>query len=280
MGRRRPVADEVVRLVNERHGCSFRLRGRCAGGEGAGAWNLDGPFVLKWYPDARAEQRFRRAATATAALRARGYPAPAYELVGAWDDGAYAVMQRLDGEPMPHIVTDATPLLELIELQADLPVLPDDDWPAAARDPVLRGGHGFCLLDTMRAYSPATASLLDAAQAIASRAYAAPARDVVHLDFSPGNVLHRHGAVTGVVDWEAVHRGDRAFDVTTLAIYADDAAVRVRLLRSALALSGAVPLYLAHLAHRQVEWSVRHHTADVVELYIRRFYELVGSLDR
>ena len=79
----------------------------------------------------------------------------------------------------------------------------------------------------------------------------------------------------GVIDWDGACAGDRAFDLCTLLFYCYDPdypvakGVRQRLWERACALSGptAVGVYLAHMAHRQVEWMVRHHP-DAVDKWL------------
>jgi aminoglycoside phosphotransferase (APT) family kinase protein len=43
-----------------------------------------------------------------------------------------------------------------------------------------------------------------------------PTSDLVHGDLNLGNVLARGGAITGVVDWDAIGLGSRAVDLTGL----------------------------------------------------------------
>jgi len=90
-------------------------------------------------------------------------------------------------------------------------------------------------------------------------------------------VLHEHGQLSGIVDWNVpfagASQGDRGFDVATLLFYFyDNARTREHLWAHASAISGPrwVAVYLAHLALRQVEWSVRHHPGSPSE---RRFTE-------
>ena len=126
----------------------------------------------------------------------------------------------------------------------------------------------------MRGHSPRTAALLAHLQgyiaAHAPRLAAHPAGDVVHFDFAGPNLLVAGGRITGVVDWGPLP-GDRAFDLASLLFYdgyyADVAATRARIWERALTLVTATTfgIYLAHLVHRQTDWSLRHHDAAMVE---------------
>src|SRR4051794_3924898 len=138
----------------------------------------------------------------------------------------------------------------------------------------LRGGIGFCQLRAMKAYSPLTARLLDRVQEyIAAHAdclAAAPATDVVHFDFGGSNILVDRCRITGVVDWEGLVPGDRAFDLATFLFYdgyyAGISEVREPLWRRALELGDeqTFGIYLCHIIHRQADWSIRHHDAATV----------------
>ncbi|MDD5349670.1 MAG: aminoglycoside phosphotransferase family protein [Chthoniobacteraceae bacterium] len=46
---------------------------------------------------------------------------------------------------------------------------------------------------------------------------------LVHGDFNPTNILVRNGAVTGVLDWEFAHAGDRYMDLGNLLRHTDPA---------------------------------------------------------
>ena len=79
--------------LNRRHGTSFRHAGRYAGGEFGASRLLDAAgrrFILKQSP-------LPAAARVTAQLRALGYPAPRYVVVG---DG-YSVQEELPGSRSP-----------------------------------------------------------------------------------------------------------------------------------------------------------------------------------
>ena len=222
-------------------------------------------------------------------LRERGSPVPEYLGVASTDDVVVTLQLRLPGdtlEPGPGEAVDpdrleaiVPALLDAVELQADAGDLAAPPWPGWLLDTLVAGGDGYCLHETMRR-RPGTRSLLDRVVAIGRELGRGPVRttDVVHFDLSPANVLHDGGRLTGIVDWNVpfagAGQGDRGFDVATLLFYAyDDPRTRDRLWAHASAISGPrwVAVYLAHLALRQVEWSVRHHPGSAGE---RRFTEI------
>jgi hypothetical protein len=210
-------------------------------------------------------------------LRGRGSPVPEYLGVASTDDVVVTVQRHIAGEtlePGPGEAVDSDlveavlpALLDAVELQADAGDLAASPWPAWLLDTLVSGGDGYCLHETMHRRAD-TRSLLERVVAVGRRLGHGPVRttDIVHFDLNPANVLHEHGQLAGIVDWNVpfvgASQGDRGFDVATLLFYSyADARTRDRLWAHASAISGPrwVAVYLAHLALRQVEWSLRHH---------------------
>jgi hypothetical protein len=76
--------------------------------------------------------------------------------------------------------------------------------------------------------------------------------------------------------------GDRAFDLATLAFYVHDHdELRRRILDQLLGLAGrqAARAYLAHMALRQVEWSIRHHpSAPATRRHLHLAWLILGDI--
>ena len=74
---------------------------------------------------------------------------------------------------------------------------------------------------------------------------------------------------------------DASFDLVTLLFYTTDAAVRQVLWASldALASPAAIGLGLAHLAVRQLDWSIRYHADHVVTDWIDRAATVLAECD-
>ncbi len=287
----------LVRFINEQHGRAFEARGRYPTGEqGAFAISeVDGGsarrFVLKWGQGTEVPDDLRRAVTVTARLRAVGYPAPCYHLVGVAPPlrVVYSVQEELPGTPLGGRLNQPLldRVLELNTLQRGRATSPAWGWPEPVADPVLRGGDGFRLLDPLRSYSAATAALLAVLQrlVVTGSGEQPPTEDVVHFDFQGSNILAVGDVVSGVVDWEGCCAGDRAFDLATLFFYAHPAgnaeADQVdRLWRVLVAQTGPrlLGVYLAHLVLRQVGWSIRFHDRAVVARWLTRADEVLRRL--
>ncbi|WP_308164039.1 phosphotransferase family protein [Nonomuraea sediminis] len=102
--------------------------------------------------------------------------------------------------------------------------------------------------------------------------YEAPCRGLVaegrgwrcSADFHPENVLvDGSGRVTGVIDWDGAGRGDADFDLVTLRFDLERRAPELGRGLDGLLPDGArAEAYWAHLALRQVDWAIRHFSAE------------------
>ncbi len=280
----RPTSDieTALRVLSEVTGRRLRALGQYTHGE-FGTYRVEDEAGARYALKFSSEQRLTRAAATTRALAASGYPAPEYMSIGQVSREVWcALLQELPGRPMERITLDvADQLLALNAMQAGRALLPADERRVV--DTLLVGAEGYALHDAMRVYSTATAALLDAIVAI-GMAHADldfPLTDVVHQDFHIGNVLVADGQVSGVVDWEGAHTGDRAFDVATLLFYClEDETVERRLWEALLDLCGPArsSVYLAHMMLRQVDWSARHHPLATVERFLDRSARLLSHL--
>jgi hypothetical protein len=251
----------VLEEVNRRHGTDFRPAGAYEGGEVGALRLIDGAgrrFVYKRQPPGLAPQT-------TETLRALGYPAPRYV---AWGRD-YHVQEELPGRPVAgwgappgRIVAR---LLELNELQAGRAVDDDASWPQAVIESVEAGFSEYCVVGTLERHSDESRELLRRCREVVQRHAGGlgPARrDVVHWDYTLDNVLVDDGRVTGVVDWGGTRSGDRLFDLATLVYYGRGELPGIE--RYVVEQIGAegLAVYLAHMAVRQSDWSLRHHRPE------------------
>ena len=284
-----PLAKAVLDEISRSAGLRADLLKPFEAGENRSTFVVDAGaerLVLKLDPPERLAAH-ERAARACRHLDRLGYPVPWTIAVGTAAGRAYTLRTCLPGAPMsPDDGRHAGRLIALVELQAGAARgagLSADDWPGSVVDPVLHGGQGFCVLDTMREHSAETAALLERLQDLVSAgADTLPTPDdILHYDFNPANILIDGGAVSGVVDWEGVRPGDRAFDLATLLFYAYDAertraALRTRLRE--LRPPRVIAVYFAHIILRQVEWSLRLHPAEVGRRYLDRAQAVLRDL--
>jgi len=268
--------EQVVEQISAQRGLRLRVVGVLAGGE-VGATEVrsdDGSrFVLKWWdgdPDSG-----RHVAALVERLRALGYPIPRFRLA---DDlgGVTVMLQEFVGGVSSDDVSDETidTLLALSRLQIGAGDADSRGWTSYIAGSLLRGCDGYCVHESLGDYDPRTAALLETIRAVGDGVGALPGGDVVHVDFHHRNVLIDRGAVAAVIDWEGCRSGDAAFDLVTLAFGLTVARVpapaRDRVWDEARQRTTpeALRAYAAHMALRQVDWSIRHRTATDVDHWL------------
>jgi hypothetical protein len=281
--------------LNARSGAGLALVRALPGGQ-------VGAAIVRW-PDGRhgvlthwgdtspaVRARFERAGELLALARANGVPAPRYDLVTVLQDRIAIVQERLPGAPPERVD------LPLVQAMVDIArrggglLTGRADVPGAELH-LLRSGPGFCVHESLAQYDDRTRALLALVRRIgAEQATRMAGDDVVHLDFHPGNVLvDRTGAVTGVVDWDGVERGDHRFALVTLRFdlalpprdradaSARQAAARWLDARLDDVLDpGTLRTYWAHMSLRLVYWSIRHHGPDDVDRWLTAAVSRLG----
>jgi hypothetical protein len=274
-----PDLPTLVAYINAQHGTTFRITDRYLGGEqgAVGLANAESVrFVLKWRPGARDLDGLQAVIRVVDRLRSRWYPVTRYVVRGLHPSGAYVVQSALPGAPVKRLTaSQIEQIVALNDRQRGLATTSTPPWPDQIVTDVLQGGDGYCLLDPMRRHSPATARLLEIVQGLVGqhRDVSAPTDDIVHFDFQPSNILAMPDKISGVVDWDGACPGDRAFDLATLLFYVYDQdtardALWHRL--GEIAEPRATAVYLAHLIHRQVDWSIRHRPPETVDRWLER----------
>jgi aminoglycoside phosphotransferase (APT) family kinase protein len=267
---------QVLELIREHRGLALHAAGVFTGGE-VGATDVRGDdgsrFVLKWWEGDAASGR--RAAALVERLRAQGYPIPRYAIA---DDlgGVTVMLQEYLAGTVSDEVSAATveTLLALNGVQADEGDREAGEWSAYIAGSLLQGCDGYCLHQSLRDYDRRTVALLETIRATGETVSDLPSGDVVHIDFHHRNVLLAGGAVAAVIDWEGCRSGDAAFDLVTLAfgltVACVPAAARERVWDEARrrAAPDALRAYVAHMALRQVDWSIRHRTAADVDHWL------------
>jgi hypothetical protein len=276
------LAQALTRF-NDAHGTAFAAAGGFDHGE-VGATRIRDSggreAVAKWFwpADPGDLDGLRDMVAIIDRLRARGARLPAYRHLVALDAGVLAVQELLPGTTQ-DVVGDALidDLLAHNALQAG--AVPDGrGWREYLTASLTEGLRGYCEHGSLHAHSAATRALLARVRATAGplRHLELEERDAVHVDFHHLNVLQAGGRLTGVVDAEGYRAGDRVFDLVTLAFgleVADCSADAVRRVwASAFAERdrATIRAYVAHMALRQVDWSIRHRTPADVDAWLER----------
>jgi aminoglycoside phosphotransferase (APT) family kinase protein len=148
-------------------------------------------------------------------------------------------------------------------------------WTEYIAGSLLRGCDGYCEHEPLRNYDRRTAALLETIRATGDAVEVLPSGDAVHVDFHHRNVLVDDGVVSAVIDWEGCRCGDSAFDLVTLAFGLTVARVgagardRVWEELRRRATPDVRSAYVAHMALRQVDWSIRHRTPVEIDHWLR-----------
>jgi hypothetical protein len=258
-------APRIIERIAEITGVRLVLEGPCPGGQVGAAY-------VRW-PDGRrsvlTEGRSRTGPLLDLA-RGAGVPTARYELSAHIDGARVIVQQRLPGAPPATI--DAGLVHAMIALNLRLAGLLTGHPATPTPDLYLTGdGPGFCLHDPLKQHSRRSGRLLDWIHEVGAAGTDADGDDLVHFDYHPGNILVSGNRISGVVDWDGAHRGDRRLDLVTLRF---DLAWRAPHLTGPVdeRLAALAPdrwrAYWAHMSLRQVDWSIRHHDAETVDRWL------------
>ena len=178
--------------------------------------------VLKWSSARDWAPTVLAAAPVVAAARASGWPTPAWLAVGQTDDGyPYHVQDFVEGttqETVSHGWLDLT--LPVVTSHAGLGRDGMRNWSRYDHDVVYAAGNDNRV--AVASSGPAGAYLSDVITLLNGdhEDVKLPADDLVHGDLNPENVLIANGQVAALIDVEAVGRGTRLHDLTTLLLYA------------------------------------------------------------
>lgn len=272
-----PTARTALDALERATGVRLEIVGSLAGGE-VGATcvrDRDGQqFVFKRWPgspDDGADLQMRLELLAQ--LRLTGYPAPGYVVSGCFDGHVIALQTWVPGGQRDDLtVAMVARLTELALRHANVRVPANREFGAWLVRSLLQGCDGYCLHEPLQTHSGETRALLDRVRGIGARAAdgLGPATGLVHRDFHHRNALWRGDELAAVIDWEGAGPGDPAFDLVTLAfgLSVSTAPLAARELPWQAAERARRPevlrAYAAHMALRQVDWSIRHRTdADV-----------------
>lgn len=224
---RRGDAAAVVEQLNSRLGCGLVLLDMAAHGD------LGGAAFVRW-PDGRdgvlvrnreTVEHLERVAALLELVNTRGVRAPRYDLIAELSDCRVVVQERLHGAPAARLDRQRMDAILAVNESfsgalADRPEVPPPDLSLGTR--LARSGvPARASLETFDARSRRLLRrILQIERNDHAAAADADAGDLVHRDFTPGNILFDDdGELTGLVDWHdtgTLTRGDRRLSLVIL----------------------------------------------------------------
>jgi len=268
--------ETVMRLLTQLD-MGLSLRGRCAGGMRGGAWLVaDGHgrlAVLKVCHNDLAP-RVPVLREVVGRLRSAGYPTPEWLASGLSADGfGYWIADHVPGRASTPLTPGKTRLLlEVLESQAGLDPDPSRNWSEYVLRP-----------DPAHVPGPVVDSYL----ALFEQAGPVhlPSGDMVHGDFNSCNIFLDSGAVSGVIDIEAIGSGTRAVDYAWLLReaylenYGPEVIAMIRRAGEAVAGPEALRVCMAATVFDIFRFKLRHQPSQINEV-IARLHLLAEDLGR
>ena len=280
------TAEDAVRALSEEHGLQLKVVGKCPGGE-VGAYFVDADdgtrYVLKWTDNDDVEF-FEHLVPRLNAMRTDGYLLPRHQSPFRVDAGTLLLQERVDGEWSDEVDANLVDtVLRLNNLQSDRG-RGGDTWTNYVRSTLVEGAEGYCVHATLRDHNNSSRSLLEWIREVGATVPHLPESDVVHVDFHHRNMLRRDLRLIAVVDWEGARLGDRAFDLVTFCFgfthaHAPAGLEDVVWERAVeIADSESLRAYVAHMALRRLDWTIRHHDDEIEALtaFIDRYVDRVA----
>lgn len=263
----------LIDAINTKHATTFTLHGRFATGENQGAYALRDDngdrYVLKWNERPSWLGQLSRAQHIISHLALLGVPVPRYVLIDSHlDTILYWIQTTLPGTPPKQLmIGHAEQLLALVERQAGQAFAASSDWSEYVRAVVFAGYSGW--YDSLAQYNDETRAVLGRVKQIVAgkEQLALRSDDICHGDMGTDNALVEGDNVTGIVDWDAAGKGDRALDYSKLLFYSYRQGDVRELLRKHIVKISGQEVYVVYLAYNilaQLDWSIHHHSADSV----------------
>ena len=276
------IATAALEYLRTLYNVDAVFEGRCPGGE-VGAYfarRTDGTrFVFKWSDDLNDLHFYESMVDLVNRLRLLGYPIPEYDRPYLVPEGVVVLQSAVGGawrDTVDHALLDEVVALNALQVAQ----LPDAKWEQLIRKSLTTGLDGYCQHESLAEYGRDTQKLLQVIRQIGEEKTELPSGDVVHFDFHHRNLLRSADQLTAVIDWEGCRVGDQIFDLVTFAFGLTAAKVepgvedRLWSFINEHSESSTVRAYVAHMALRQVDWSIRFHGGvgvdELLEIVRRR----------
>lgn len=220
--------------------------------------------VVKHHPNASLE-RFEAIGRRVRVLRDAGVPAPATRVAACAADVLLIhdyLPGRSDPEPTASLISD---LIRIVECEAGLADGSAAQWPDLIQISLTNGLYDE--RGPLQEFSQGSRALLRRIREVGRDPSVGRlvARDLVHFDLHTVNVLSGDGQrVSGIIDWDGVRAGDRAFDLGKLAFTClwktSNIALYEQIWAAFLAASthDSRFVYMHHIVLGQVDWVIRH----------------------
>jgi len=267
--------EGVLSQLRSQHGIDLIFDGRCPGGE-VGAYYARSDHghrcVFKWFDGTLPFDHFPEMVRQVSRLRTKGYLLPRYWPPYRVDGGVVVLQDAVEGAWSDEVSQ------ELVETMLNLNDLQAGEgngggaWSDFIRMTLIEGADEYCLHDTLRRYDGTTRRIVDWIESVGRSMGSLPSHDVVHMDFHHRNVLRQEERVVAVVDWEGSRSGDRVLDLVTFcfgfthARAALGAESRIWERAKELADHDSLVAYVAHMALRRFDWTIRHHEEELDRL--------------
>jgi hypothetical protein len=284
--------EAALAAVAERFGVSLTDGGPCPGGEVGARFALGAggeAYVYKCVDGADGSTWARQMVDRVALLRDRGYPAPRPMAPFDIGDAVVLVQDRVAGSWSDAVDGDLVEkVLALNDAQAGLGSSSGSEWSDLIVSSLREGADGYCRHDSLRGQGGEVARLLGWVESVGRSVRGLPQGDLTHFDFHHRNILRTPDGDLTVVDWEGIRPGDRAFDLVTFcfgmshALGPDGVMDPLWERANELASPDALVAYVAHMALRRVDWTLRHHGAhEMARLLpvVRSYVARVGGPD-
>lgn len=235
----------------------------------------DGHRSVLTYVPPTALTRAHETARNVELVRNAGIPAPRYELVADLGDEVAIVQELLPGRPPPRV--DVNLVEQMLALNHRLyGILSGITGITAVPLYLTESGPGFCIHETLQAYSQRSRRLLDWIHEVGqSVPPTMMGDDLVHVDYHFGNVpVDDDDRISGVVDWIGTARGDARFGIVVMRFagppghLSPEVEARIdQALDDELTPDELRP-YWAALSLRLVDWSIRHFTDPATDHWL------------